>query len=135
MKKYLFYLTLIFISLSTQSFSNFIKDGSLQGRSDGNNVIISWQSENETNLKNYVIERSVNGNGQFFPIASINLKGNNSFYQFIDESAFKTTASLYQYRIKIVEQNNNFTYSAVVTVTHNVSGVKRTWGSLKAMFR
>jgi len=61
-------------------------------------------------------------------------KGNNSFYEFVDQTAFKTTASVYQYRIRIVAQDGT-TYSKVMVVSHNVSSVKRTWGSLKAMFR
>ena len=131
-----FFAILIFVIITPANlFASFIKDVTLQGRSDGNNVIISWQSDNEANLKNYIIERRANGNGDFISIAIINTKGNNYFYQFIDESAFKTTVTMYQYRIKIVETNGNINYSAIITVAHNVSSVKRTWGSLKAMFR
>jgi hypothetical protein len=34
-----------------------------------------------------------------------------------------------------VLNNGSFETSNIITVSHNVSSVKRTWGSLKAMFR
>jgi len=42
---------------------------------------------------------------------------------------------IFIYRLKIVDTNGQASYSNEVSVSHNVSGVKRTWGSIKAMFR
>lgn len=112
-----------------------IKDGTLQARSDGNNVTIQWGTTEEISLSEFVVERQAGSEGGFILIGSVTPKGNNSFYEFVDQTAFKTITSVYQYRIKIVSQDGSYTYSKTVTVSHNVSSVKRTWGSLKAMFR
>ena len=116
-------------------YGGTIRDGSLQARSDGNNVTIQWGSTDESGIVNYVIERRAGTNGEFLILAEVGVKGSNSSYEYIDYSAFKTNGSIYQYRIKIVSQQGLIEYSKVVTVSHNVSSVKRTWGSLKAMFR
>lgn len=115
--------------------STVIKDGTLQARSDGNNVTIQWGTVDESTVKEFVIERQASGQSGFVAIGSLAPKGNGSYYEFVDQTAFKAAASVYQYRIKIVSFDGTATYSKTLTVSHNVSGVKRTWGSLKAMFR
>lgn len=122
--------------LTSSGFAGaIIKDGTLQAHSDGNNVTIQWGTTEEVSLSEFVVERQAGSEGGFILIGSVAPKGNNSFYEFIDQTAFKTISSVYQYRIKIVSQDGSYTYSKTLTVSHNVSSVKRTWGSLKAMFR
>ena len=112
-----------------------IKDGTLQARSDGNDVTIQWGTAQEVSVREFVVERRSGDEGGFMSIGSVAPKGSNSYYEFVDQTAFKAIASVYQYRIKIVSTDGSATYSKTLTVSHNVSSVKRTWGSLKAMFR
>lgn len=104
------------------------------GRSEGDNVRLEWKTGEEVDLQNFVIERRT-PQSSFAPIATIEPKGSNSYYSYLDESAYKTNDMVFIYRLKIVDTNGQVSYSAEVTVSHNVSGVKRTWGSIKAMFR
>ena len=103
-------------------------------RSDNGNVVISWQTGQETNVSNFVIER-MPINGSYVSIASVASKGNNSTYEYVDESAYKTNDQVYVYRLKIVDNDGSTSYSGVSHVAHSVSGVKQTWGSIKALFR
>lgn len=105
-----------------------------RGKSESDKVILEWKSREEFALREYVVERK-SLNSEFIPIGTIQPKGNNSFYTFVDETAFKSLGSIYYYRLKIVDQNGSFSYSNEISVFHNVSSVKRTWGSIKAMFR
>ena len=129
---------LSFILLSFLAFTitraDYIRSGTLQGRSDGSTVTLSWVTDDETNIVRFEIERRVGTSGDFGYIASVSPKG-PSLYEFVDHSAFKVMSTLYQYRIKIVFTDNSAAYVGPVTVSHSVSGVKRTWGSIKAMFR
>jgi len=125
---------LIVICCALAYASATIRDGSLQARSDGNDVTIQWGTTDESLMKEFDVEREGNGESAFVDIGTVTPKGSGSYYEFVDQTAFKTSATVYQYRIKIVAQDGT-AYSKVVTVSHNVSGVKRTWGSLKAMFR
>ena len=102
-------------------------------KSQDGNVIISWQTASETNLKNYVIERkTVNGN--FVEIATVEPRADKT-YEYIDQTAYKTTDAVYVYRLKIVDNDGTVSYSDERAIAHNVSSVKRTWGSIKALFR
>lgn len=103
-------------------------------RSDGEDVRLEWKTGDENNLQKFVIERKT-PQSNFTEIGILNPKGSNSFYFFIDKNAYKSTDLLFNYRLKIVDNSNQASYSHEVTVSHSVSGVKRTWGSIKAMFR
>lgn len=102
--------------------------------SDGSNVKLEWKTGEENNLKSFVIERR-NPQSSFIEIATISPKGDYSYYSYIDESAYKTKDLIFIYRLRIVDQNQAKSYSSEVSVSQSVSGVKRTWGSIKAMFR
>lgn len=103
-------------------------------RSEGEDVRLEWKTGEESNLSKFVVERKT-PQSSFVEIGSIDPKGSNSYYTYIDKNAYKANDLLFSYRLKIVENNNNVSYSSEVSVSHNVSGVRRTWGSIKAMFR
>ncbi len=121
----LFSVSSIFAGAFIQYFS---------AKSEGNDIRLEWRTGEESNLKMFVIERKTYNNG-FAEIGSVTPKGSNSTYVFIDQNIFKSTGIIITYRLKIVENNNQFSYSNEISVSHNISGVKRTWGSIKAMFR
>jgi hypothetical protein len=105
-----------------------------QAHSNGNDIIIEWQTTQENNLKEFVVQRKTT-TSDFIDVGAVKAKGSNSYYTYKDESAYKSTGTLYIYRLKIVDKDNTVSYSAEVSVSHNVSSVKRTWGSIKALFR
>ncbi len=105
-----------------------------QARSENENVRLEWKTGSEENLKNFVIERKTS-QSSFTDIATIEPKGDNSIYTYIDESAYKSNDLIFVYRLRIVENNSQYTHSSQVSVSTNISGFKRTWGSIKAMFR
>lgn len=115
--------------LTAGAFLNFFNT-----RSDNGNVIISWQTGQETNVRNFVIERAP-FNGTYIDIVTVAAKGSNSTYEFVDESAYKTNDQVYIYRLRIVDNDGSISHSGLSQVAHSVSGIKQTWGSIKALFR
>lgn len=135
-RKLVFIYCLASLVVAVTAFAGVIREGSFSARSDGNNIIIRWLSEDETGVSKYVLERKAGANGVFAQLAEIQPRGNNESYQFVDETAFRITESLYQYRLKVVFVNGAVPiYYGPITVSHRTSDVRRTWGSIKAMFR
>lgn len=120
----LIFSTLIFAGAEILKFT---------ARSQNGNVIIQWQASSETNLKHYVVERKT-VNGSFMELSVVQPNTSRS-YEFVDQTAFKGNDVLYVYRLKIVDNDGSVSYTWEVAVPHNVSSVKRTWGSIKALFR
>lgn len=103
-------------------------------RSSSGNIVVEWQTSSETNLKQFVVERKTY-NGSFIEVGSVLPRADRN-YEFVDQTAFKTSDQLYIYRLKIVDNDGSVSYSEEKSVAHsNVSSVKRTWGSIKALFR
>lgn len=128
----------LFISLLIISFSSIYAGVIFTGsgfivRSQNGNVVITWQTSSETNLKHFVIERK-NVRGSWIELVTIDPRQDKT-YEYVDQTAFKTSDAVYIYRLKIVDNDGTVSYSDERAVAHNVSSVKRTWGSIKALFR
>ncbi len=103
---------------------------------EGDNIKIEWNSGQETNLKDYVIQRSTaQASTQYSDIATILPQGSNSYYSYVDKAAYKTNDVFFFYRLKIEDNDGTVTYLDNKPISHSISAVKRTWGSIKAMFR
>lgn len=103
--------------------------------SNGENIELTWQSSSEQNVHHYEILRGPDKD-HLSTIATVPAKGDNSTYTYMDENAYKTTDSFYSYGLIIVDEDGSKSSPMFIGVTHSgVSSVKRTWGSIKALFR
>lgn len=104
-------------------------------RSDSDAILLEWKTGAEDNLNRFEIERSASEPNNFIHIGTVSAIGNNSYYYYRDEVTMNSSAPLYYYRLKLIDNNGGHVYSNTITVTHIISGVRSTWGSIKAIFR
>ncbi len=110
--------------------------GGPQARSDGNAIVISWSMIDESDVQYYEVLRRYGVDGDFTVVSpQIQKKGNNSTYEYRDLSVFKTEDGFYSYKVRIVTGAYPAPETPVASVSHLSSTPKRTWGSIKAMFR
>lgn len=112
--------------------------------SNGDRIKVEWRTADETNVQKYELERSCK-NGSYTRVSELEAKGYSSAYSYSDENALKESlqkedavqsgTTLYTYRIKVVNKDKSATYSNSINVSHTTSGVKRTWGMIKEMFK
>lgn len=107
---------------------------SFVAESNGDNISISWQTTSESNVKNFEILRGYDKD-HLSLIATVEAEGDNSYYTFVDENAYKTNNSFYAYGLVIVDKDGSRSEPMYVFTNHSVSGIKQTWGSIKALFR
>jgi hypothetical protein len=124
------FLILIFVSVA---FAGAYLDY-FQAKSEGDNVQVEWKTGDETNVNHYSVQRKT-PQTSYVEIATVQPKGSNSIYSFIDQSIYKTNDIIFIYQLKIIDNNMQTSFSSEVSVSPNISGIKRTWGSIKAMFR
>ena len=107
-----------------------------------NLVHLRWTVIAESNLKGYQIERGLDG-VHFLVVDFVStLPGvatphSPKVYTYVDRSIFRTSGRTFYYRLGMVDASTGkiTSYSQVVTVTAEISAVRHTWGSIKAMFR
>lgn len=124
----LFIAGLVYASVTLQYFV---------ARDNGTGVLVEWKTNEEGGTVKFEIERSADTPDNFIFIDSKTATGNNSYYSYQDNSVDLggRSSSIYYYRLKCVEANGNYTYTNHITVSHTVSGIRSTWGSIKAIFR
>ena len=129
-------LPLLLLVLIVGTLSAIVIKDRPTAQSNGSAVVIRWTTLDETGVQKFEVFRRSGLSGEFSMIGSVNqLKGNNSSYEFSDNDVFKSAGGFYQYKIRIIDGQNNVSETEAVSVSHVSSAAKRTWGSIKAMFR
>jgi hypothetical protein len=83
-----------------------------------NKVKLSWNTVNEINTREFVIEKSTNGRN-YTAISSVAAK-NNSSNNYIDIDA-NPNAGINYYRLRVVNLNSAFSYSKVIVINSKAS--------------
>ncbi|MCI0515228.1 hypothetical protein L0128_18600 [candidate division KSB1 bacterium] len=105
-----------------------------EGKDAGNKVVLQWVSVIESNLDFYEIERSLDQKN-YSKLGKVTSQG-PATYSFTDLTVFKATTHTFYYRLKLVDHSGNYSYyGQIITIKPSISGIRHTWGSLKAMFR
>jgi hypothetical protein len=124
-------LCIAFPATGTQSIFNYVKASPY-----GDEVLLQWETMEESGIKSFEIERKSDETVNYSMIARIDPKGRKSVYNYIDNGAFyKTDAGKhFTYRLKAVGSGTD-QFSPAITITHDVSGVRKSWGMIKELFR
>lgn len=90
-----------------------------------NNIVnISWETANEINTKQFIVERSTYDGNTFESIGSLKAKGTgalNNFYKLFDT---RPVVGLNLYRLKEIDVDNKIQYSKIAAVTLNGNHLK-----------
>jgi hypothetical protein len=121
------------------SKSNAIQVKNLGAAQSGNSIRITWQSESENGVDYYQVFRSSSKDGPFTCIRSnVSRLGSYQMYVLDDNcDLFKTSGRILFYKVRVVLVDGSFKESVAVSTYYSStsSTAKRTWGSIKAMFR
>lgn len=134
MKKH-FLITGLFLLLAVGVVYSVTELQYFTAKSEADAILLEWKTGTEDNLSRFEVERSASEPNSFIHIGTVSAIGSNSYYYYRDEMAMHLSAPVYYYRLKLVDGNGNYVYSNTITVTHIISGVRSTWGSIKAIFR
>lgn len=104
------------------------------GVAQGRSAVIEWTTNSETGVTAFHVQRSYDGES-FYTIHEEDPSGDNHSYRYIDNDLFKNSIRTFYYRIGVRCADGQIEYSPIEDVTFSLSGILRTWGSIKAMFR
>jgi len=108
----------IYIELPANSYSVWVKSdivlpiefGSFNVKLMGLNAQLNWNTLNEQNVKNFVIERSLDAEN-FVQIGSVNANNIPSSYQWVDKALLQSKT--YYYRIKTIDFDETLIVSPI----------------------
>jgi hypothetical protein len=120
---------LVGTALASVVFSRF------DARTEGNAIVVSWEASVETDVSEYIVERRTIFDTQFLEMARVGARGANSLYSYKDDRVFKVQAEQVSYRLRMIDSRGSFVGATdAITVDYTPTAVRRTWGSIKAMF-
>jgi hypothetical protein len=100
----------------------------------GQEAVLNWTVGQNTTILKFNVQRSFDGR-RFYTIADVQPVRGVYKYSYTDDDLYKDNLHTYYYRIEAVLPNNVIQYSSTEEVRLSFSGIKRTWGSIKAMFK
>jgi len=137
-QKFTIFLSVLFILIASTLIAE-VEIIAFHARLDNNSaVILEWSTSKEINLDHFVIARSTDGT-HWTEINELKSQEGNSFtrrdYRYIDNTVFKTSTGTFSYKLSGVDKNGTIYEYPVIENVSVSSGIKHTWGSIKAMFR
>jgi len=110
-------------------------------RVQGSTMTIRWETSDETQASKFVVVRREfrsGGMGQWEEVGTVGATGRSSVYVMDDTEVFKAVDRILEYEVRAVNEEDRVVESVRLTTILSsglTSAVRRTWGSIKAMFR
>lgn len=99
-----------------------------RGTNRNKDNILQWATANESNTKEFKVERSLNGIA-FSDIGTVAAAGNSTStnsYTYTDRNIDRLNSSVMYYRLRQIDLDNRFRYSTVIRLTYKETELKHT---------
>lgn len=101
----------------------------------GNEFVVTWQSDIEDEVVTYELHRRTSTtNNNFVLVDTHTAHGVGRAYTLRDSQVFKVAGELIDYRLQAVFSDGSRQVLVVRSVNYTPTAIRRTWGSIKAMF-
>ena len=100
-----------------------------------NRVTLTWQAETEQEVAAYEIQRKTPTSMGHVLLHTLPAHGPGKAYTYTDADLYKEVSALADYQLVAVYRNGSRQAIFNVQVNYTTTGLRRTWGSLKAMFQ
>ena len=103
---------------------------------ESNDLLVTWEADIELDVREYEIQRMTRfTNNRFVKVKSVVPHGTAKPYVFRDDQVFKVGDEQVDYRLEVVFSNGAREQLARQSVNYTSTAIRRTWGSIKAMFQ
>ena len=104
---------------------------------EGSDLVVSWQSDLENDVREYdLLRRTPYSNDQFVRIKTMPAHGAGKLYRYRDDQVYKNAADMIDYRLDVVFSDGSREIGVrSESINYTSTAVRRTWGSIKAMFQ
>ncbi len=141
MKRFILLVGLLTFLSGAALFSPGVKLSSKGIVNQNDDIVLSWTAAEEVDVVRYEVHRrSRMSNDTFVKIATLSPHGPNLPYEFRDSQVYKTSDNQVYYKVLAVytETAGGPEIEYAITfdpVSYSATAVRRTWGSIKAMFQ
>lgn len=101
---------------------------------ENNDVIVTWIATSESGVDKYVLIRKTPFMSRPEEI-SFKAHGAGKTYRFVDDQLYKLASDQVDYRLEAVYTNGVHVELFSHSISYTPTAIRRTWGSIKAMFQ
>ena len=128
----------IIVCILAIAATGFVNDALLdyfRVEESNSDFVITWETVREDGVKLFELHRKTpHSNDEFVLITEATPLGPARQYLFRDTQVFKNGSELIDYRLQVVLEDGSRQILASKTVNYTPTAIRRTWGSIKAMF-
>jgi hypothetical protein len=99
-----------------------------------NNFALAWKAEQEEDVRLYELHRKTSYTGTFVKVHEMPGHGVGKEYKYLDTQVYKSTSEEIDYRLDVVYTNGLRQQLAEKRLNYTPTAVRRSWGSIKALF-
>lgn len=97
--------------------------------------LVAWQTEVEEEVRAYELFRKTSYNDEYMLVQAFDAHGSDKVYEFVDDQVYKSASEEVDYRLDAIFANGLRQQLGHRSVNYTPTYVRRTWGSIKAMFQ
>lgn len=135
MKRLPVYLGLMLVLMGAAAYSYSVRLNFFTVERDSNEFLLSWQAEVEEDVRQYELFRKTSYSADFVIVQTFPAHGARKEYRFKDDQVYKAFSEEVEYRLDAVFSNGLRQVVTQKSVTYTPTAIRRTWGSMKAMFQ
>lgn len=103
---------------------------------ENNDMVVTWEATTESGVDRYELQRKTRfTNNQYVVVSDITPQGTGQTYRIMDDQVYKIASEQVDYRLEVVYSNGVREELAHQSISYTPTAVRRTWGSIKAMFQ
>lgn len=103
---------------------------------ENNDMVVTWEATAESGIDRYELQRKTQfTNNQYVVVTQVSPHGTQKTYRLTDDQVYKVSAEQVDYRLEVVYVNGVREELAKQSINYTPTAVRRTWGSIKAMFQ
>lgn len=102
---------------------------------DGNDFAVSWQADVEGDVREYELYRKASYSDVFSKVYVVEAQGAGTVYRFNDDQVYKAVSEEVEYRLDVVLNSGERQNVSGQRLSYTPTAIRRTWGSIKAMFQ
>lgn len=103
---------------------------------ENNDMVVTWEATTENGVNRYELQRKTQfTNNQYVVVSEVKPHGTGKTYRLMDDQVYKISSEQVDYRLEVVYSNGVREELAKQSINYTPTTVRRTWGSIKAMFQ
>lgn len=116
--------------------SGGVRLSSFDIQSEGGDFVVTWKMDVEEDVREYeLLRKTTMSNDQFVKVFTTRPHGTGKNYLFRDTQVYKSGSEQLDYRLDAVYSSGVREIITTKSINYTSTAVRRTWGSLKALFQ